>query len=395
MTRFTAMALGLAVATAAHAADVESLTAYLRKSTTPVTVPGGATTFVLDPTAPAGSPPVSEQISVVKKTSAAFPTFILPPFTEDSVLPIKIGATVHLSANLSLGGCGQMDAQILQIDPLGGETVAATVGLAAQTIPQGGMNGTVGFASFRLTSPGISCMLLDGIPVSEGGSIGLRVVVTNDCNANRTVALAYDGADAPGEVDFVEPTEEEDEALRLACQQKCGTGKLKAAGKKTVDRSKCFEKAVQKSLPVDPACLDKASLKMFADFQREEAKGGCVFTGDYPAVEGVIDSAIGAFVAALDPASTDVAAVKCAAAKLKAARTKAGAKIGCWAKAFRKGEAVDPACLGKADDKFLAAFAKAEAKGGCATSDDAAAVEAIVDGLVGGVVDLLVPDNPT
>jgi hypothetical protein len=390
----TAVVLGLFLAGTAGAVQPTPFSGFLHKSPTPQPVPGGTSIFVLSPTAPTGSPPLTEQISVIKKQSAAFPTFIAPPFTKDTVLPIKIGATVSLSANLGMGSCAQMDANVLQIDPLGNETVAANVGLVAATVPQGSVNGTVGFATYRLTAPGISCTLLDGIPILEGGSVGLRLVMTNSCDANRTIFQAYDGAAAQSEVDFVVPTDEEDLALRLACQQVCGTAKLKAAGAKASARTTCFEKAVARSQPVDQSCLDKADDKLTLTFQLIEARGGCVFTGDAPTVEGAIDSAIGAFVATLSPATQDKAAAKCASAKLKAAGTKAESKIKCHATSFGKGRAIDQSCLDKANDKFLKSFEKADAKGGCSVTGDAANIEAIVDGLVDHVVALLVPANP-
>lgn len=84
-------------------------------------------------------------------------------------------------------------------------------------------------------------------------------------------------------------------------------------------------------------------------------------------------------------------AQRCAAAKLKAASKKAAAKLVCHKKAFLKGIPVDSLCLAKAEDKYLTAFAKAEAKGGCATVGDAAAVEALVDTFVGDAVAALKP----
>ena len=391
----TLTAIGLTCALAAPTrANVTSFTSFLRKSPVAVTVPGGTTTFVLDPASPVASTPVAESVSVVKNASAALPAFIAPTFTENAILPIKIGATVHLSANLGMGSCAQIDANVLQIDPLGNSTVAATVGAVDATIPQGSVGGTVGFATFRFEHPGISCSFLDGIPILDGGSVGLQVVVTNNCDANRTVSLAYDAVTAPGEVDFVVPTKEEELALRNGCQQKCGTDKMKIASKKATDRTRCFEKAVQKSAPVDPGCLSKADVKLLAAFQNIEARGGCVFTGDAHAVEAGIDSAVGAFVTALDPGSADGAAVKCAVAKIKAAGKKAADGIKCHSSAFGRGQPVDARCLAKAGNKLLLAFQKIEARGGCSTTGDAAAIEGIVDQLVDGVVDRLMPDNP-
>jgi hypothetical protein len=148
--------------------------------------------------------------------------------TENSTLPIKIGATVHLSANLGIGSCAQIDANVLQIDPLGNATVAATVGAVDASIPRGSVGGTVGFGAFRFDHPGIRCSFLDGIPILEGGSVELQVVVTNNCDANRTVSLAYDAVTAAGEVDFVVPTKDEELALRNGCQQQCADAARRA-----------------------------------------------------------------------------------------------------------------------------------------------------------------------
>lgn len=71
--------------------------------------------------------------------------------------------------------------------------------------------------------------------------------------------------------------------------------------------------------------------------------------------------------------------VACAVAKQKAAAKKFSDKVKCHGTALKKGDAVDPACLTRAAAKFDASFAKAETKGGCATTADAATIEAIVD----------------
>jgi hypothetical protein len=55
----------------------------------------------------------------------------------------------------------------------------------------------------------------------------------------------------------------------------------------------------------------------------------------------------------------------CDAAKAKAAAKRASAKILCNAKAMAKGVGADIKCLDKAGEKFLAAYAKADAKGPC------------------------------
>jgi hypothetical protein len=77
---------------------------------------------------------------------------------------------------------------------------------------------------------------------------------------------------------------------------------------------------------------------------------------------------------------------RCAVAKLKAASKKAAAKLRCHEKALVQGGRVAPACLLAADDRFLVAFAKAELKGGCATTRDQAEVEDQVERFVTGLL---------
>jgi len=79
-------------------------------------------------------------------------------------------------------------------------------------------------------------------------------------------------------------------------------------------------------------------------------------------------------------------AEKCTTAKIKAAGKKYAAKANCYAKAASHSEAVDPACLQKAETKFADAYAKAEAKGGCTTLNDAANIETKVDVCVADMV---------
>jgi len=84
-------------------------------------------------------------------------------------------------------------------------------------------------------------------------------------------------------------------------------------------------------------------------------------------------SAVSSAGAGPDPADA------CAAAKQKAAAQKFSGKVKCHGTALKKGEPVDAACLTKAEGKFDGAFAKAEAKGGCATTGDADDIELLID----------------
>jgi len=71
--------------------------------------------------------------------------------------------------------------------------------------------------------------------------------------------------------------------------------------------------------------------------------------------------------------------LKCAAGKLKDTGKDAAAKLGCLQKAWTKGDPADPACLDGAQIKFEAAWAKSEAKGGCATEGAGADATVIAD----------------
>lgn len=97
-------------------------------------------------------------------------------------------------------------------------------------------------------------------------------------------------------------------------------------------------------------------------------------------------------------AGTATPGQKCAAAKIKAAGTKANAQLVCYKKAMLKGAQVDQTCLTKAGTALSTAFQKAEAKGSCATVNDAAAIESTVDAFVSAIARALPavpPATPT
>jgi len=82
---------------------------------------------------------------------------------------------------------------------------------------------------------------------------------------------------------------------------------------------------------------------------------------------------------------------KCSASKLKVSSKKAADKAKCYVKALTKGTTIDPTCLSKAEEKYSSSFAKAEAKGGCLTTGDAATIEGKVDAFIADLVSELVP----
>jgi hypothetical protein len=90
-------------------------------------------------------------------------------------------------------------------------------------------------------------------------------------------------------------------------------------------------------------------------------------------------------LAADAPARTDPG-TRCAASKVRATRMKIAAKLACHERALTRSGSVDQACLAKAEAAFARAFARAEARGGCATTGDVGAMEAKVDSFIADVV---------
>jgi cysteine-rich repeat protein len=174
----------------------------------------------------------------------------------------------------------------------------------------------------------------------------------------------------------------------------CAAAKLKASGKKSASKLKCYAKSVGKGTVVSTSCLDKAEVKFSGAISKVESKGGCTTPGNGGTLEQLVDDLVADVVTALTPDDSS-AARKCAAAKLKATGKKADAKLKCEAKPLPKGGSVDPECLDKAEGKFAAAFGKAEDKGGCTTIGDAGTLEQRVDELIDDLLAALTPPTTT
>jgi hypothetical protein len=84
-------------------------------------------------------------------------------------------------------------------------------------------------------------------------------------------------------------------------------------------------------------------------------------------------------------------AAKCARAKLSAVSKELTQEVRCYQNAITGGGTLHLACLARAQVALAAAFGRAEANGGCATSGDAAAVEMQIDGDVSALVGALTP----
>jgi pimeloyl-ACP methyl ester carboxylesterase len=165
---------------------------------------------------------------------------------------------------------------------------------------------------------------------------------------------------------------------------KCIATKLKAAGKLAQGQLTCDSKAVGKGEPVDPTCLTKAADKLVKAFAKAETPGGCATIGDG---QRVVDFLAGSRRLARAGLVTTPAASQCTAMKLKSAAKRAGGQLKTQSKAFKKGDASTlPTDVAKTADKFTSDYAKAETKGDCQTTGDAADMASRVDAGLDGVL---------
>jgi hypothetical protein len=147
----------------------------------------------------------------------------------------------------------------------------------------------------------------------------------------------------------------------------CLGSKLQAIAKKEATKLACHAKVAAKNDPSSLAkCLAGAETKFTHAFIKADAAQGC--SGVAATCECLVDRCVSAIRNQLPDMG------KCEAARLKAAAKKAKSILACNAKAVAKNLAVDAACVQKAKDKFVTAFAKASACTG-----DQAMVENLVD----------------
>jgi hypothetical protein len=164
-------------------------------------------------------------------------------------------------------------------------------------------------------------------------------------------------------------------------QNKCAGDKIKAAAKKTTCKATLEEKQAGKGATIDPAKVAKCEATFSKGFAKAESKGNCLTTGDAGTIEAKVDAFVGDLDTELD-VGTGTNPNPCEGAKIKAAAKKANCKAQLEAKQASKGGTIDPAKVAKCEASFSKSFAKAEAKGGCNTTGDAATIEAKVDAFV-------------
>jgi len=161
----------------------------------------------------------------------------------------------------------------------------------------------------------------------------------------------------------------------------CTSKKLKAAGKDAFKKLNCYSKAVKSGAMVDPGCLNTEDTKLSDAFTAADGLEACVTGVGVGAIGPKVTNLVDDVRMPLVGMSTS--ASSCTSKKLKAAGKKAFKKSNCFAKAVKKGEQVDIACLCGEDSKLSDAFTSAEDSADCISgAGDASSIGGIVDAFV-------------
>jgi hypothetical protein len=162
----------------------------------------------------------------------------------------------------------------------------------------------------------------------------------------------------------------------------------------------CYGKAAKGGKALDPVCVQKAKDKLVTCLAKAEKKGGCLTTGDAMGLAAAVDAFVADVVAALDPGFPTLAKNKCTGGKHACVAAKVKGLFKCHVAAAKKG-VLDPVCRQKAIAKFdggakpeKACFTKLEAKPGCVTTGDLAALELVADDFVQAIVCALDAASP-
>jgi|CXWL01.1.fsa_nt_gi hypothetical protein len=223
MTRFALSLLLLAVAAPTHASTIR----WLHHSASPVTVPGGTSSFFLDDQPPPDLQPiVVETVTINDGTTVSLPTFTSVPFASDTPLEPFVSASVNLSADQEMTACVTFSQTVAQLSTSGVATTLGARMVSGLTLP---MSPDVGLTGF--TSIGLLGAITSGSTVHTGEGVALTVTLTNNCGADRTVYLSYDSPDANAYVRFV-PTSE--------VEFKCQTTTSGLAGGFVYKKEKCL-----------------------------------------------------------------------------------------------------------------------------------------------------------
>ena len=203
---------------------------------------------------------------------------------------------------------------------------------------------------------------------------GNTLAITFSSPASKVVVTSSHTCGSPGQLFFgVEVFSMDNIAFvpEPAAASQCVQAIIDAAGKKAKAEASCNAKALQNGVPVDPACIQKASDAFTKAFTKAQTKGDCLTDFDEGSTEAAVDTFIASAVQAV--AGTSPGPDVCFGKKLTAVGKKGQSIAKCFSTAAKKGIVPDPNCGTKAANSFNGALKK------CGTPTQLAPVEVIVD----------------
>lgn len=152
--------------------------------------------------------------------------------------------------------------------------------------------------------------------------------------------------------------------------EQCLAAKLRATATSTDNRSRCYSLAKQRNKPVDQTCLDKAAAQLAGAIAELDSQPPCDPFDDVAKYMSQVEGFVG-----------NVTAANLCAAKIAASGHLAKALLLCEASRAKKGPTSKGPCKQRAQEKFEAAFSRADTKG-CMPTGGAAAIQNYADAMV-------------
>jgi len=153
----------------------------------------------------------------------------------------------------------------------------------------------------------------------------------------------------------------------------CEAAKRSAAARSLAAMLRCHSRAARLGVAPLPSCTTTVTERLRAAFAHAEDGATCTAAGDVPVVEERLDELTQELVASLYPQPLGASA--CAAVKLRATGRRFAGDLRCG---LGGSDALAP-CLARRARAFTEAFTRAEQRGTCPTTGDAATIGVMVD----------------
>ena len=172
--------------------------------------------------------------------------------------------------------------------------------------------------------------------------------------------------------------------------RRCSSMKLTAAGAAARQFLKCEAKDLASTVspPIFRNCAQRPGTRLDVAFNKADRRGECLSGATADDAFLIVNDLIGRLKTAVNAIAENTfhGPTLCDAKKLRAGGKDAQDKATCAAKAVRGGRPLDGRCITKAETKFATAIERAERGSDCTHTEQAAALEAIVDAFLEDIV---------